>query len=228
MKHKDDYQFIMLPILSFFVVYMLLFEHLENIRPENLHIIHCSLDQYIPFLEVFSVPYLLWFFYIGITAVVLWKVDFETFYRFCYTMMFGMAVFIIVSYAYPNGLDIRPVSFPRENIFTDLTRFIYRIDTSTNVLPSIHVYNSVCAVFAIWESRYFEKKMAVRKSAMVLTILIILSTMFLKQHSVFDVVLGLVISCIACEVVFHGFMVMGTRFEPIGTKWRKEYLNFRR
>lgn len=69
-----------------------------------------------------------------------------------YFGMIGMTVFLLVSWIYPNGLDIRPDSFADNNIFTQLTRFVYSVDTSTNVLPSIHVYNSVGIYLAVRDS----------------------------------------------------------------------------
>ena len=229
MRLNDEKKKALQPIIAFFVIYMILFEFVEKVQPYNLHIIHCSLDHYIPFLEVFVIPYLLWFAFIAVTAIVLFYVDFSMFCRFCYTMMFGMALFIAVSYIYPNGLDIRPEHFPRENIFVELTRYVYKVDTPTNVLPSIHVYNSICALFAIWESEFFREKKMIRNGAFVLSMSICLSTMFLKQHSVFDVVLGLLLSCAACEVIYHGVPIPVTRQVRISKrKWAKEFTDFKR
>jgi hypothetical protein len=61
----------------------------------------------------------------------------------CWNLIIGMSLFIAVSMVFPNGLDLRPQEFPRDNICTDLCRYLYSIDTSTNVLPSIHVFNSI-------------------------------------------------------------------------------------
>lgn len=192
----------LLPIALYFIAYMMSFEYLEHHVPERLHIISCSIDQYIPFIEYFVVPYFLWFAFIAGTAVYLYFIDFEGFCRFCYTLMIGMTIFIVVSFAYPNGLDIRPTEFARDNIFTDAVKYLYSIDTSTNVLPSIHVYNSICALFAVQECDRLKKNTPVQYGAFILAVLICLSTMFLKQHSVFDVALGLVLSFSGCQLVY--------------------------
>ena len=106
--------------------------------------------------------------------------------------MIGMTIFIIVSYVYPNGLELRPDTFTRDNIFIQLTRMIYSMDTPTNVLPSIHVFNSMAVYFAVKNSPYLKEKKVIRGAAFFMTTSIILSTMFLKQHSVFDVVTGMI------------------------------------
>lgn len=77
--------------------------------------------------------------------------------------------------------------FERDNIFVDAVRMLYRTDTCTNVFPSLHVFNTLCACIAIHKSQALKKHKAVCIGAYVLGALIIMATMFLKQHSVLDV-----------------------------------------
>lgn len=65
------------------------------------------------------------------------------YYQLAFNLMMGMTVFLIVSYVYPNAQHIRPTEFPRDNIFTDIVKWLYSTDTPTNILPSIHVFNSL-------------------------------------------------------------------------------------
>ena len=64
--------------------------------------------------------------------------------------------------------------------------------TPTNVFPSLHVFNSLAACIAIHESQELRKHRAVQWSAYVLAATIILATVFLKQHSVIDVMAAFV------------------------------------
>lgn len=68
---------------------------------------------------------------------------------------------------------------------------LYESDTPTNILPSIHVYNSVAVFLALNSSPQLSRWKKVRFSCGLLSGLIILSTMLLKQHSVVDVSLGI-------------------------------------
>ena len=95
--------------------------------------------------------------------------------------------FLIICSVFPNGQDLRPVVFERDNIFVDAVRMLYRTDTCTNVFPSLHVFNTLCACIAIRKSQALKKHKAVCIGAYVLGALIIMATMFLKQHSVLDV-----------------------------------------
>ena len=79
---------------------------------------------------------------------------------------------------------------------------IYSVDTPTNVLPSIHVYNSIGAMAAIAHSTSLKKHRGVQISSYVLGILIIFSTVFLKQHSITDVIAALAMACMIYPFVY--------------------------
>lgn len=181
-------------VLLYGLIYMPWFCYLEKHVKHNYYLIHSPLDDYIPFVEYFIVPYLLWFLFIATTTAYFFFTDRKGFYRLCAFMFSGMTVFLIVCTVFPNGLELRPEVFPRDNIFTDIVKYLYKTDTPTNVLPSIHVFNSLAASFAIAHSKALKKKKWVQPAAYILTILIILSTMFLKQHSVTDVFAAMVMA----------------------------------
>jgi len=105
-------------------------------------------------------------------------------------LMLGMSTCLLFYYIFPNAQSLRPDEFARSNIFTDIVRVIYTSDTNTNVLPSIHVYNSIAVHSAFANCYTFKEKRGWRNASLVLCILICLSTMFLKQHSFLDVIAG--------------------------------------
>lgn len=174
------------------LIYMPWFAFVESHVTRRFHIVHMVIDDYIPFIEYFVVPYLLWFAYVSITIVYFFLHDKEDFRRMCMFLFSGMTIFLIISTIYPNGAYLRPIVFPRDNIFTDMVRFIYSTDTPTNLFPSIHVYNSLGTHFALANSKDFKNRKGLLLGSQILCILIILSTMFIKQHSVFDVVTGII------------------------------------
>lgn len=178
------------------IFYMLCFIFLEkNIEPQ--YIINLEIDDYIPFCEYFIVPYILWFLYVAVTvATFFFFLDIGDFYRLTCYLFTGMTIFLLISFFIPNGLELRPNHFERNNIFTELVKHLYETDTSTNVFPSIHVFNSICVHIAIAKNNIIKRHSLLVKSSFILMILIILSTMFLKQHSVLDVISGIVLSAI--------------------------------
>lgn len=190
-------------LLLYFFLYFPWFSYLEKTVTTHFHVIHVALDDYIPFCEYFIIPYLAWFGYVAFGVCYFFFKNKEEYYRLCTTLFTGMTIFLIVSTLYPNGHYLRPTYFDHNNICIQLVKWLYSTDTPTNLFPSIHVYNSICVNAAIWHSEDFKKHKAVRYGSAVLMVLIILSTMFLKQHSVFDVVTGTVLAVSLYSVVYN-------------------------
>ena len=197
-KYKHAWVFIYVPI------YLIWFCILENRVTAQYHIIHSVLDDSIPFVEYFIVPYLLWFVFIAAVFLYFFFTDVEEFYKLSGLMFAGMTIFLIVSTIMPNGLELRPLIFERDNIFVDAVKLLYRTDTPTNVFPSIHVYNSVVACIAVSKSRHLEKKKGIRHGVYAMAVLIILSTDFLKQHSVIDLMAAFVMAYVLYPFVYAG------------------------
>ena len=160
-------------LLLYFPFYLAAFAYLEKKVPDKVHIINCAIDQYIPFVEVFIIPYLLWFAYVAVAGIYFFFKEKESFCKWMYFGMIGM------------------------------TKMIYSMDTPTNVLPSIHVFNSMAVYFAVKNSPKLKNNKAARTGAFVMTSLIILSTMFLKQHSVVDVLTALILSCLSYDFIYN-------------------------
>lgn len=179
-----------LPVPVYMIFYLSVFVFVEN-RPAHIHLLSSSLDSLVPFCEVFVIPYILWFVYIaiGVAYFGLIQKDRSQYWALITNLCIGMTLFLVVSLAWPNGHTLRPAVFPRDNFFTRLVAMIYRSDTSTNVLPSIHVFNSIAMHTAIARCDALKKNHpAVVRGSLILCISIVLSTMFIKQHTVIDVI----------------------------------------
>ncbi|MBR3646711.1 MAG: phosphatase PAP2 family protein [Lachnospiraceae bacterium] len=189
-------------LVQFWIVYMIIFSMMEN-RNVEINIIHTALDDAIPFCKYFIIPYMLWFVFVG--GTVFWigfiKDDREEYNRLILNLGFGIVMFIITSLIYPNGQDLRPV-VQGNDIFANAVRFLYSIDTPTNILPSLHVYNSIVCLVAISRACDRKNKYAVKFFFQILTVSIILATMCLKQHSVVDVATGLLLNMFGYEIAY--------------------------
>lgn len=192
-----------IPVYGIF--YMMAFTYLEQRTVNHVNIIHLKIDDYIPFCEYFIIPYFLWFAFIAVTVLYFTIFDKEKkeFYSLICSLAIGMTLFLLISYFYPNGQDLRPDVFTRDNIFVDMVKHLYKIDTPTNILPSIHVFNSVAACVAIMTSSNLRKHHFVRYGSLVLTILIILATMFLKQHTIVDVVFAFALNLLCYQLLYR-------------------------
>ncbi|HIW22142.1 MAG TPA: phosphatase PAP2 family protein [Candidatus Dorea intestinavium] len=173
-------------------------------RPATIkhYLIHSPLDNYIPFVEYFIIPYLLWFAFVAVMLLYFFFKDKKEFYQLIIFLFTGMTIFLIISTIFPNGLNLRPTTFARDNVFVDMVKRLYKTDTPTNVLPSIHVFNTLGIAIAVKRSKHLKKHKVTKAIIYLLSTLIILATMFLKQHSVTDVVAAFALGGILYYLVY--------------------------
>lgn len=191
-------------ILSYFFVYMAWFLYLERTVTTKFTPIYSKLDDHIPFIEYFIIPYFLWFFYIAITIIYFLLTSKHEFYKCCAYLFTGMTVCLFIYTIWPNGhyLRVNPDTLGRSNIFITIISKLYKVDTATNVFPSIHVFNSVGAYLSIIKSESLRRFKGLHLFTFVLTVLICLSTVFLKQHSIMDLFGALLLNLIMYLIVY--------------------------
>lgn len=192
-----------IPMLLYMALYLSWFAWLEKTNTKNYQVIHVAADDHIPFCEIFVIPYFLWFAYVAAVVVFLFFKNRQEYRKACIFLCTGMTVFLVISTLFPNGHHLRFMEMPRNNIFTQMVAFLWKTDTPTNLWPSIHVFNSMGAHFAVIRSREFESRKGIRIASFLLSASIILSTMFIKQHSVFDVLTGIAMGAIMYVFVYR-------------------------
>ncbi len=191
-------------LIYLFAIYLIGFFVLEQ-RSAATSFIDTStwIDQYIPFNEYFVIPYILWFGFIALGFLYFIFIDRAGFQRTCFYLFVGMYTCLLIYFLFPNGQNLR-VEIAHENIFQDLVGLIYTVDTSTNVFPSIHVYNSLMMSVTLFESERVRKHPLLIAGIVVLSISICLSTVMIKQHAFIDIIAAIVLSII----VFYAYRVM--------------------
>jgi membrane-associated phospholipid phosphatase len=205
-------------ILSYFFIYLIWFFALENRTVLNYNSIHIWLDDYIPFNEFFIIPYGLWFAYIAGVILFFFFHSKEDFYKICGFLFIGMTICLIIYTIWPNGQDLRPTTFLRDNFFVDIVKNLYLTDTSTNVFPSIHVFNSIGAHIAISHSNTLKDIKIVQYSSVLLMITICLSTVFLKQHSALDGFASIILSLVMYILVYKiDYVKLRNRSKEVST-----------
>ena len=189
------------------IFYLSVFHYLEANVPLRSILVHCRLDDLIPFCKYAVIPYFAWFLWIPFTLFyLLWKAPREDFWRLCLPLFSGMTIALACYAVLPTALDLRPYWVPGSDIFAQTVRFLYRTDTATNVCPSIHCQSSACMALAFSSSTLTEKRPGLKVLAWVWAALICASTVFTKQHSIVDVVCGLAVAFVWVPVLYrpHG------------------------
>ena len=190
-------------LVLFWPVYLTLFILTEKyIIP--VYEVYCPLDDLIPFCEFFVIPYFTWYAMLAFVSLYELFFDVEAFKKlykfFCITSAITFSIFIL----FPNVQNLRPTEFARDNILVDAMKNIYAIDTNTNVCPSIHVVFSVGMLFSLWNSKHFGTVIW-RIVFTVITVLICVSTVFLKQHSAIDIAAGVSLCFAVFPFIFLHF-----------------------
>ncbi len=214
LSNLTDPRFSHLLLLLGWVGYFLLFFLTETFIPaESCTPMHTIADDWIPFCEWFVIPYVFWYGLIVFSLGYFLLYNVDSFKRLQVFIMITQAVAMAVYILFPTRQDLRPLEFARDNLWTDIVGFLYTIDTNTGVCPSLHVAYSL-GIASVWVK---EKGVSwVWKSFVVLAVLLIcLSTVFIKQHSVLDIVAALPLGVFA-ELLVYGKDYWFVRF------WNKQ------
>ena len=191
----------LIPIAVWFVIYMGLFGFLEIVPPRDVHLIHCALDDRSPNRAVFSSPSVSWFPNIVVCAALAIKnLDDRQFKKAVLVLTTGMNIFLFISYVWPTGLDFREsIVYDLHTLSGNLLKFVQTVDTPKSVFPSMHVYVTLVLQYTL----EMQKKLVPAWEiwvGRVLAVLIVLSTMFTKQHSAVDVTAAIVMFAVLAIV----------------------------
>lgn len=197
----NDPQFSHLKLLFGWVGYFAMYFLTENIIPrDRCYVVYSPLDDLIPFCEYFVIPYVGWYLLIVVSLLYFALYNVENFKRLQVFIIVTQIIAMVIYVVFPNRQDLRPVleELGRENIFTRIIGLLYRLDTSTNVCPSLHVGYSI-GIASIWLKEKYAAWWT-KTAVVIFCILVCLSTAFIKQHSVVDAFVA-ILMCIIAEFI---------------------------
>lgn len=201
LKRLKEPRFSHILLLLGWVGYFALYFITENLIPvERCHVVHCALDDMIPFNEFFVIFYVGWYVLVfGSLAYTLFF-DVENFRNIQLYIMITQAVAMLCYIVWPSVQQLRPEAFPRDNVLTWLMGVIYSFDTPTGVCPSLHVAYSM----GILSAALKDKRLAAgwKAALTVFVIMVCLAVCFVKQHSAVDVLAALPVCLLAEALVF--------------------------
>lgn len=196
-------------LMAYLPIHLMLYFLMEKIDTSNFIAMHCRLDDIIPFCEWFIIPYLLWFPYMLVTGLYFLRHDAKSFENFILSLFIGFFIGMMIIAFYPTCQNLRPQDLQNgegiDNVAKWLVNMIYTADTNTRVFPSLHVVGALGVAANISMAKPLRKKVWLQIGNWVLCILIILATMFAKQHSALDVAGGVVLEGMVLLVVFKGW-----------------------
>ncbi|HAN20150.1 MAG: hypothetical protein A2Y15_03330 [Clostridiales bacterium GWF2_36_10] len=176
----------------------------------NFYIVKSPLDDLIPFCEFFVLPYATWYFYI-MTVLIYFAYKNKRDFLKANSMIIGcMFISMLITTIFPSGIpeSMRPdfVALGRDNFLIDAVKYIYSIDSPPrNVMPSMHVNVSAALFISVLKAESLKGKKFIKLCSFTLSLLIILSIVFIKQHSVLDGIAGLALAGVMYLVTYNWF-----------------------
>jgi len=169
----------------------------QLLRPTGI-LVTTWLDSLIPFIPYFIIPYALYVPVVLLPYALYWK-DYKQYRTMALSMITVLAISVAIFMTFQTyviRMYVEPTDF-----FTWGIALVHSLDAPVNALPSLHVSMPTLATLFIWLRN---KRLAMVVAPVAL--LIVLSTVLIKQHAILDVIAGLVLAfaVFKCRHVFEG------------------------
>ena len=165
----------------------ILFFCLKLIQGEP-HLIGNFIDEKIPFIKYFIIPYYIWFVMLVGIPYYLYKKDKDTLAKYIISYVVSIIVASIIFTVYPSIVQ-RPDYLPNNNIINIMVNFIYWIDSpAINCFPSMHCAISMLFILTIRNAK--DTKLYLKVSIIIMSLLIMVATLLVKQHVFIDLISG--------------------------------------
>lgn len=205
--HKHMWWGLYLPL------YLIMFFTVEHFITDNYWATQTRIDDFIPFIEYFAIPYDSWGPLLFVFGVFLILKDPESFRRYMWFIAIAFTTATIFCALVPNGQDLRPTVLPRQNFCTWLMEMTWAADTNTNVFPSVHILGVWAAIAGMWHTPKLKKGWKI--AGTVWFSIIAASTVLVKQHAFIDLVAGIVWGLAVYAIVYG---IIGRRRDAKGLR----------
>lgn len=156
------------------------------------------IDHLIPVVPIFVLPYLLWYVFMFCYLIYFCFKDTTVYKHTLVTIVIGEFI-CFICYVYFQSTVARP-SVEGTGMFSTLLQFVYAQDNPYNCFPSIHVLTTYTIMLASVniKNKHFINTLLIQSMGA----LIILSTLFTKQHVIVDVVASMLIVSLVYSLLF--------------------------
>lgn len=179
--------------LLYYLIVLVLYRLFNQIMLPEHYMYLPLIDDKIPFIKYMIIPYVYWYAYIVLFVVIFAFKDKNAYFKLILMMFVGMTISFLVFLFFPNGQQLRPM-IGNDDIFLRIIRGIYATDNPTNSAPSMHTIDAIAVHFAIVNSELFKGRKLLFRLSFGSMIAIIMSTVMIKQHSIIDVIMGIIVA----------------------------------
>jgi len=196
LKHQN--KSVILNIIAL-IIFQILLYFFAKITPFDYHIVNIDFDSYIPFISLFVYPYVIWYITLFLFPYLFSKYDIKFYKIYIRTIVIALSMAFIIYVFFPTTI-IRDQIISKD-IATFIINLIYKIDTpAINCLPSAHCIISFTHIYIALFIKNMPKKIKI--IIIIQSILVIFSTLFIKQHVILDVISAFILSLIIYLINF--------------------------
>jgi len=183
-----------------------------NNTQRGIYNLSTSLDNFLPLIKIFIIPYMALWFFLAFCFVYLCFKNRNVYYKIMITLSLCFVVAFITYYFFQTTVP-RPI-VTGDDIFSKLIIFTYNSDEPYNCFPSIHVITAYLAVKGINAT---DTRKSIKIPVNILGFLIIISTEFVKQHVIMDILFAVFL----CNVFFYSTIYVEQQYKLYNLK--KDY-----
>jgi len=166
---------------------------------QNPYVLGSMLDNKIPFIPQFVWIYVFWYTMLFWVPYYIFTKNKDSFYKYVLTFVITTLIAGIIFVSFPN--TVVRANITNSNLSSQIVKIIYLLDApAINCLPSIHCLYSFLFIFAILDTKSNSPKW-MKTLVTTLSILVVLSTLFIKQHVVYDAIIAFVIGIIIWIII---------------------------
>ncbi|WP_052404819.1 phosphatase PAP2 family protein [Bacillus rubiinfantis] len=161
------------------------------------------LDHVIPFVPIFIIPYILWYAYIFCYLVYFCFKDTRVYLKTLMLIVIGELICFVIYFFFQTTVPRPPVT--GDDFLTTLVQWIYLKDQPYNCFPSIHVLTTFAIMLAALHIK--NKHLINNLFIHIGGSLIIISTLFVKQHVIFDMIGSMFLVSFLYGFTFEYFLI---------------------
>ena len=165
---------------------------------KDYHLIGSILDEKIPFVIEFILIYSIWYPLVIFTFFLLFKHSKEKYQKTKKAVLVSLVMAYICFFVYPTTI-IRPEVNSFNDLFSLIAYISFKADNPVNCFPSCHCLLSFDMIYALYKEKSINKYL--RITLIILFILIIASTLLVKQHVIADVISAFIFSVFATFIL---------------------------
>ena len=185
-------------LLLFLLIYQTSLYLIAKLTPIEINVVGNTIDEKIPFIPQFIYAYISWYIMLFLVPYIFYKKSPKSFNKYYITTFSCITIGLFIYFFYPTIMYRADIEF--NSISEYLVNIIYKMDTpALNCCPSMHCVISFIFIYVSLTEKNLNIKYKVLLT--IWSLLVIVSTLFVKQHVIVDVISAFILSLVVFIIV---------------------------